>query len=263
MYRSVLDCSGRCSSGDGLLLGFCTAQWFNVLMLRRNIPLPSSRWLNSVQVDPEISLQCNSEIKIGDTPNYKSEALPLELSCSEVTILTTRYTIRQSAVCPHTVFICSVWPAPLHSHSCSCITIVLVNNTTKECVLCEVWTGSVYHVEEAVHRKDPPKIFRLLLLSFPVVFLRYAIACGLGSSVGIATELRAGQSGIESRWGWDFPPVQTGPGAHPAFCTMSTGSFPGVNCGRGVLLTTHPLLVPRSWKSRAITLPTLWATPGL
>jgi len=44
---------------------------------------------------------------------------------------------------------------------------------------------------------------------------------------------------------------------------MCTGSFLGVNCGRGVLLTTRPLLVPRSWKSRAIPLPTLWATPGL
>ena len=72
--------------------------------------------------------------------------------------------------------------------------------------------------------------------------------------------LRAGRSGIESRWGRDFPPVQTSPGAHPAFCTMGTGSFPGVKCGRGVLLTTHLLLVPRSWKSRAIPLPTLWAT---
>jgi hypothetical protein len=60
--------------------------------------------------------------------------------------------------------------------------------------------------------------------------------------------------------GRDFPPVQTGPGTHPASCTMSTESFPGVKCGRGVLLTTHPLLVPRSWKSRAIPLPTLWAT---
>ena len=75
--------------------------------------------------------------------------------------------------------------------------------------------------------------------------------------------LRAGRSGIESRWGRDFPPVQTGPGAHPASCKMGTGSFPGVKCGRGVLLTTHTLLVLRSWKSRAITLPTLWATPGL
>ena len=91
----------------------------------------------------------------------------------------------------------------------------------------------------------------------------YICVCGPGSSVGIATELRAGRSGIYSRWGRDFPTVQTGPGAHPASCTMGTGSFPGVNCGRGVLLTTHPLLVPRSWNSRAIPLPTLWATPGL
>ena len=73
----------------------------------------------------------------------------------------------------------------------------------------------------------------------------------------------AGRSGIESRWGRDFPSVQTGPGAHPASCKMGAGSFQGVKCGRGVLLTTHPLLVPRSWKSRAIHLPTLWATPDL
>ena len=88
-------------------------------------------------------------------------------------------------------------------------------------------------------------------------------SCGPGSSVGIATELRAGRSGIESRWGRDFPPVQTGRGAHPASCKVGTWSFLGVKCGRGVLLTTYPLLVPRSWKSRAIPLPTLWTTPGL
>ena len=45
------------------------------------------------------------------------------------------------------------------------------------------------------------------------------------------------RSGIESRWGRDFPPVQTGLGAHPASCKMGTGSIPGVKCGRGVLLT--------------------------
>jgi len=59
------------------------------------------------------------------------------------------------------------------------------------------------------------------------------------SSVGIATDY-----GLDG-----FSPVQTGSGAHPASCKMGTGSFPGVKCGRGVLLTTHPLLVPRSWKS--------------
>ena len=46
-------------------------------------------------------------------------------------------------------------------------------------------------------------------------------------------------------------------GAHLASCKMGTWSFPGVKCGRGVLLTAHPLPVPRSRKSRAITLPTL------
>jgi len=51
--------------------------------------------------------------------------------------------------------------------------------------------------------------------------------------------------GIESRWGSRFSaPVQTGPGAHPASCTMDTGSFPGIKCGRGVMLIPHPLLVP-------------------
>jgi hypothetical protein len=52
-----------------------------------------------------------------------------------------------------------------------------------------------------------------------------------------------------------FRTVQTGPGAHLASCTMSTGSFPGVESGRGVTLTPHSLLVPRSKKqSRAIRL---------
>ena len=41
-------------------------------------------------------------------------------------------------------------------------------------------------------------------------------------------------------------PVQTGPEAHPASCTMGTGSFPGVRCCQGVTLTPHPLLVQRS-----------------
>ena len=57
----------------------------------------------------------------------------------------------------------------------------------------------------------------------------------------------------------DFLPVQTGPGAHPATCTMGTGSFPGVKSSRGMTLTPHPLLVPWSWKGRAIPLLPLWA----
>ena len=77
--------------------------------------------------------------------------------------------------------------------------------------------------------------------------LYYSDIWGPGSSVGIATELRAGRSWIEYRRGRDLPPVQTGPGSRPASCKMGTGSFPGIKYGRDVLLTTHPLLVPRSW----------------
>jgi len=84
---------------------------------------------------------------------------------------------------------------------------------------------------------------------------------GFGRSTGIKTRcslyrmgrvawysdwLRAGRSGdqIPVGGGAKFSaPVQTGPGTHPASCTMCTGSFPGVKSGRGVTLTPHPLLV--------------------
>jgi hypothetical protein len=67
------------------------------------------------------------------------------------------------------------------------------------------------------------------------------ILCGPGSSVGTATELRAGRSEdripVEARFS---APVQTGLGAHPASYTMGTGSFPGVESGRNVTLTPSP-----------------------
>ena len=51
--------------------------------------------------------------------------------------------------------------------------------------------------------------------------------------------------------GRDFPPVQTSPGPTLSPIKWVPGLSRGVKCGRGVLLTTHLLLVPRSWKSRA------------
>jgi hypothetical protein len=95
-------------------------------------------------------------------------------------------------------------------------------------------------------RTGPPlskDIYRLLLQR----------SCGPGSSVGIATELRAGRSGdripVDARFS---APVQTGPGAHSASCTMGTGSFPGVESGRSVTLNPHPLLVP--WSKNRVQL---------
>ena len=63
---------------------------------------------------------------------------------------------------------------------------------------------------------------------------------GRDSSVGIATCYGLDSPGIESLWGTArfSAPVQTGPGAHPASCTVSTGSFLGVKRpGRGA---DHP-----------------------
>jgi len=70
--------------------------------------------------------------------------------------------------------------------------------------------------------------------------------CGQGSVAGIATAYELDGPGIESRWARFSAPVHTGPEAHPASCTMGTGSFPGVRCCRDVTLTAHPLLVQRS-----------------
>jgi len=80
------------------------------------------------------------------------------------------------------------------------------------------------------------------------------LLCGPGSSVGIAT--RYGLDGLGSNPGGDeiFRPSRPAQGVHPASCKMGIRSFPGVKCGWGVLLTTHHLLVPQSWKSRAIRL---------
>jgi len=40
---------------------------------------------------------------------------------------------------------------------------------------------------------------------------------------------------------------------------MGTESLPGIKSARGMTLTPHPLLLPWSWKGRAIPLLPLWA----
>ena len=64
---------------------------------------------------------------------------------------------------------------------------------------------------------------------------------GRDSSVSIPTCYGLGGSRIESRLGGRFSElVQTGPEAHPASCTMDTGSFPGVKRpGRGAENPPH------------------------
>jgi hypothetical protein len=89
------------------------------------------------------------------------------------------------------------------------------------------------------------------------IILNADILFGPGRWVGIATGYGLDGPVIEFQWEARFSAtVQNGPEAYPASCT-STGSFPRVESGRGVTLTPHPLLVPKS-KNRVqlyLTLP--------
>ena len=87
------------------------------------------------------------------------------------------------------------------------------------------------------------------------IYRNLAQLSGPGSSVGIVAGYGLDVPGIKSWWGARyFTPVQTSPRAHPASCTMDTGSLLGVKSGWSVTLTPHPLLVPWSRKGRAIPL---------
>ena len=60
--------------------------------------------------------------------------------------------------------------------------------------------------------------------------------------------------------------VQIGPGAHPASCTVDTGSRSRRSSGRVVALSTHPHLAPRLKNEWSYTstppLGLLWPVPG-
>jgi hypothetical protein len=94
-----------------------------------------------------------------------------------------------------------------------------------------------------------------------LITLYVLVTGGPGSSVGIATGYGLDGPGIESRWGRDFPHLSS-PALEPTQPPVQwvPGLSHGVESGRGVALTPHPLLVARSKKqSRAIPLLSLRA----
>jgi len=125
--------------------------------------------------------------------------------------------------------------------------------------------GSIILVEYILLLLTGLLVWNCLIRSISMVLLGLIllVLCGPGSSVGIATAYGLDGPGSNPSGDEIFRPSRLALGPTPASCKMGTMSFPEVKCGRGVLLTTHPLLVPRSWKRRAKPVPTLWAIPGL
>jgi hypothetical protein len=87
------------------------------------------------------------------------------------------------------------------------------------------------------------------------------VVSGLGSSVGIATDYGLVGPGIESRWGEIFRACPDRLWSLPSLLYNGYRLFPGVKCGRSVLLATHPFLelylYPPSGSQRASKLVTL------
>jgi hypothetical protein len=145
------------------------------------------------------------------------------------------YFVFQYAV-PCILYHSVLWPTNTHNyltnyHTATCFDTTVPSSDSLQSVPCHV---------------TPVFQMQLSVIQFTVKMFHRGFMWA-GSSAGIATAYGLDSPGIESRWGTRFSaPVQNGREAHPASCKMGTGSFPGVRCGRGVTLTPHPLLVPKS-----------------
>ena len=93
------------------------------------------------------------------------------------------------------------------------------------------------HMNDFVHAASPPRMpYSLQSESKTCIYFDVCLTRSRYSDWP-----RAGRSGDRIPMGARFSaPGQTGRGAHPAYCTMGTGSFPGVKRGRGVTLTPYP-----------------------
>ena len=89
--------------------------------------------------------------------------------------------------------------------------------------------------------------------------MHYTTTCGPGSVAGIATGYRLNGSGNQSRWGRDFPHLSRPALGPPSLLYSGYRVFPGGKERPGRDADPSPLLVPWSWKGRAVSLLPLWA----
>jgi hypothetical protein len=113
----------------------------------------------------------------------------------------------------------------------------------------------IYTFLEHLYRRGWPKVcitkhMTLFQITnhdnFLIILHLNNVICGPGSSVGIATGYGLDSPGIESRLVRDFPHLSDRPWGPNRLLYKGYRVFPGVESGRGVMMTPQPLLVPRS-----------------
>ena len=98
----------------------------------------------------------------------------------------------------------------------------------------------IKHTQNCLRYADSITCF-IIVLDWPMCYVQLYLQEWAGQLSRYSDWLRARRSGDRIPVGGRFSaPVQTGPGAHPPSYTMGTGSFPGVESGRGVTLTPPP-----------------------
>ena len=140
-------------------------------------------------------------------------------------------------------------------YCCSAECVTLAAGVSKLYVIHLIWFRAVYSLAFSTWRH---KIWPYLACTYLTAHQARSLSLSLWCvcvclyfvyvpTSRYSDSLRAGRSGVRIPVGARFSaPVQTDPGAHPASCTMGTGSFPGVKRpGRGAD-PPPPSSVPRS-----------------
>ena len=119
------------------------------------------------------------------------------------------------------------------------IVCVPIRNIKAVCVGTRKFTtAKIWHLSHYLMHRQYLRLISYVLARTILTCHKESAFCysELGSSVGIGTDYGLDSPGSKPSWA-RFYAVQTSPGAHPDSRTMGTGSFPGLESGRGVTLT--------------------------